>query len=173
MKKWIAIFAIMVITAATTFFVVKSVVHKNIAIKAYTTFEDKDFLILLFPIKETDSCKRAVIVNLEEYHNDTIEVYKDNVAVAIDKKQFTAVPSANEYTKYVKRLNEELSLWGKETDWDSVEYNFSSVEEKARVVLTVKDKAGIVQEYIYLSSENSLAPASIVTIVDISKKMAN
>jgi len=132
---------------------------------------DEKFLVLLFPVAENTSCQRAVLADLAEYHRESIEVYADGVAVTVPRSGFTLVPP-QDYSAYVTRLNQELDLWGDETDWSQIEYTMTPSEKGGRATVTVKDKRGTAREYAYLIRGDSVQPIDVTTVANIARNMA-
>ena len=173
MKTRIIVFISFPIIIVLLFCFVNSLVPRNKVIAKRSDFDKKEFLILLFPAKENDFVKRAVIANLDEYEAESIEVYEDSEAAVMAKNRLTAVPNGQECSGYIKQLNEKLTLWGTETDWSGIEYAFSTVGDEVTAVMTVTDKNGTVTEYKYFISGSFIQPISIIKKINIVKKLAN
>jgi len=138
----------------------------------HSGFDKSKFVMLLFPTPENDVCRRAVIATLDEYERDAVEVHGDTGVIAVARDRFTAAPPP-EYPTFVKRLNEELALWGEETDWSNIEWDFESDMQGITAMLLLRDKSGTLRKYTYLIRDTSVHPISRTTILDIAKKMAN
>jgi hypothetical protein len=135
-------------------------------------FDASRFPVLLFPTGENAVCERAVMVRLDEYEQDAVDVYKDGGVVAVAKDRFTAAPPA-EYPTLVERLNAERVVWGEETDWRRIEWDFESGAQGITATLRGEDKRGTVRQYTYLIGDDSVQPVSERTVVDVAKNMAN
>jgi hypothetical protein len=135
-------------------------------------FTDERFLLLLFPVGEDIPCRRAVIASLSEYKQEFVEVYVDGAAVAIPTSDFTAVPP-EDYAAWVERLNTELALWGKETDWAHTDYVFIPYEKGGKAMLTVTNKTGTKHEYTYVLDGTLVRPLQVKTNVNTAKSLSH
>jgi hypothetical protein len=138
----------------------------------HSGFDTGQFLMLLFPTSENKVCRRAVLASLDEYERDTIEFHKDGGVVVLARDRFTATPPA-EYLTFAERLSAELDLWGEETDWRSIEWDFKSGTQEITATLRGEDKRGTLRKYTYRIDGTAVHPISITTKVDMAKKMAN
>jgi len=138
----------------------------------YSGFDTGRFQVLLFPTAENAVCGRAVLARLDEYERDTIDFYKDGVVVAVGKERFTAAPPG-EYPTLIEHLNAELAVWGEETDWQHIAWDFELGAQGITATLSVKDKRGTLWQYEYLIADGSVEPVSAKTVVDIAKKMGD
>jgi len=134
-------------------------------------FDDERFLLLLFPVGEETFLERAVIATIAEYQKDVIEVYVDGAGVTMPKSGLASVPPEN-HGVFVERLNQELSVWGEETDWSNIEYAFAPSEAGGRAVVRIKDKEGTTIQYTYLVEESSIRPLEVKTEVNVAANLA-
>ena len=134
-------------------------------------FSNDRFLVLLFPREDNTSCRRAVLASVSECNQESLEIYVDAAAVTMPRTAFMLMPP-QDYSTYVKRLNQELDLWGKETDWSQIQYTMAPSEEGVRATVTVKDKRGTTREYAYLIREDSVQPVDVTTDVNVARNMA-
>ncbi len=135
-------------------------------------FADERFFLLLFPTGDEVTLERAVIATLAEYQQDLIEVYVDGIAVTMPRSGFASVPP-EDYDAFVERLNQELSVWGQETDWSAIEYVFAPSDVGGEAVVTIGDKRGTTRKYTYLVEDSLIRPLEVRTKVDIAGNLAN
>jgi len=166
-------FLLVVIFLLLLFSIMTCIKPGNKIIEKHSDFDKNKFLILLFPVQGSDLCGRAIIVSITEYESDFIKIYKDDMEFVMPKGDFTIIPSVYDYDDYVDSLNKELIRWGEETDWTNIEYNYTSMHQEIRAVLTIKYKDGMVQKYSYSIVGTSVQPVSIITVPNIAKKMTD
>lgn len=173
MKKTLTFQALVV--AALVFLVVASGCRKrkNVYAVGPQDITHSEFLLVLFPLEEVPGCDRAVIVNLEEYIKDEIEVFVEGKAVTLPKELFTPEPTVENLNGFVEKLNYQISQWGDDTDWSSVEYSFVENDRTIAAALVVYDKFGGKNEYSYLVKSGDVDPIGIKMEVDVAKKMAH
>jgi len=135
-------------------------------------FADERFFLLLFPAGDDVSLERAVIATLAEYRQEFIEVYVDGTAVTMPRSGLVSVPPEN-YGAFVERLNQELSVWGQETDWSKIEYVFAPSEVGGEAVVTIGDKRGTAMRYTYLVEDSAVHPLEVRTKVDTARNLAD
>ena len=135
-------------------------------------FTDERFLLLLFPVGEEVPVDRAVIATLAEYQQELIEVYVDKAATTMPRSNFVPAPP-EDYSVFVERLNQELSVWGPDTDWSNIDYCFVPSESGGEAVVTIQDKRGTTTRYTYLVEESAIRPVEVRTKVNTAKNLAD
>jgi len=173
MKKWIAITIISMIIVAILLSICVYFGLRGAGQSVKNSgFTDERFMLLLFPVGEDIPLGRAVIANLSEYKQESMEVYVDGAGVIFPRSGFTPIPP-QDYVVWVERLNKELTLWGKETDWSNIEYAFTPSEQGGEAVTTITDKRGTKRRYTYIVDGSSIRPIEIKIKVNIAKNLGN
>jgi hypothetical protein len=120
--------------------------------------DEKRFYIILFPHSndgddqlDIGQCgiDRGVLTSLDEQRQEELGVFVDGKEIKFKRHLFQSSPPTGAYGNYIRKLNEEIRKWGNDTDWRSVDYNVTPIDNKLFVRLVITDQRGRRDEYAY------------------------